>query len=376
MISSQVFIVVLYALVILTGVLGNIVVVFAVVHRRNPQTATSVFIASLAFSDVGLCAFSLPLQLHYQLTDNWFFGETLCRAIFAGFAVPMYVSTLTMLLIAYDRYRQIVYPLRDGLTFRNALALVAISLVGSVILSTPVVLFTSISVLSDPDLDIDRHYCVENWPNVEARISYGVLTFAFQFCVPLLVSAVLYYRIYVRLKTRPLRRQRDARRLNTNRILVAIVTLFLVCWSPWNLFSLVTEVDYGLVRGPNFKATDLLLKAFALGSSCVNPFLYCWLNANFRAELQTVASRLRIYGRATPGGASNRATFGRPLEDFASASGVAADVRSCRLSVANRSAAFRQPWNAVSTGGDRIRDRVTVAMTTVTAVVERGQSAV
>lgn len=372
----QVFIVVLYAFVILTGVLGNGVVVFAVVVRhRNLQTATSVFIASLAFSDVGLCAFNLPLQLHYQLTDNWFFGETLCRAIFAGFAVPMYVSTLTILLIAYDRYRQIVYPLHDGLTFRTALSLVAISLVGSVLLSTPVVFFTSISTLSDPDLDINRHYCVENWPNVEARISYGILTFSFQFCVPLLVSAVLYYRIYVRLKTRPIRRQRNARRLNTNRILVAIVTLFLVCWSPWNLFSLVTEVDYGLVRGPNFKATDLLLKAFALGSSCVNPFLYCWLNANFRAELQTVGSRLRIYGRATPG-TTNRGHFERPLEEFASASCVADDVRGCRLSVANRREAFSQPWNAVSTGGDRKRDRVTVAMTTVTAVVERGQSAV
>ena len=30
---------------------------------------------------------------------------------------------------------------------------------------------------------------------------------------------------------------------------------------------------------------DLLLKLFAMGSACVNPFLYGWLNDNFKKEL-------------------------------------------------------------------------------------------
>ena len=34
-----------------------------------------------------------------------------------------------------------------------------------------------------------------------------------------------------------------------------------------------------------FKLTDVLLKLFAKSSSCVNPFLYCWLNDSFRAEM-------------------------------------------------------------------------------------------
>jgi hypothetical protein len=68
----------------------------------------------------------------------------------------------------------------------------------------------------------------------------------------------------------------------TTRIIAAIVLLFLICWSPWNVHSLLAEVDRHVVNGPHFKLVDLTLKVFALGSAAVNPFLYCWLNANFR----------------------------------------------------------------------------------------------
>ena len=67
------------------------------------QSATHVFVVCLALSDLALCLFSLPVQLHYQLTDNWYLGSALCRIIFAAFAVPMYLSTITIMLIAVDR---------------------------------------------------------------------------------------------------------------------------------------------------------------------------------------------------------------------------------------------------------------------------------
>jgi len=68
------------------------------------QSATHVFVVCLAVSDLALCLFSLPVQLHYQLTDNWYLGSALCRVIFAAFAVPMYLSTVTIMLIAVDRW--------------------------------------------------------------------------------------------------------------------------------------------------------------------------------------------------------------------------------------------------------------------------------
>jgi len=67
------------------------------------QSATNVFVACLALSDLALCVFSLPVQLHYQLTNTWYFGHALCRVVFAAFAVPMHLSTCTIMFIALDR---------------------------------------------------------------------------------------------------------------------------------------------------------------------------------------------------------------------------------------------------------------------------------
>ena len=80
------------------------------------------------------------------------------------------------------------------------------------------------------------------------------------------------------------RRRRGGRK--TSRLLFAIVANFVACWLPWNIFSLIVELDRTAVRGSLVRIIDLGLKVFALaGSACVNPFFYCWFNDNFRVEL-------------------------------------------------------------------------------------------
>ena len=285
----------LYVAVILIGTVGNTVVVYVVARHRKMHNVTNILIANLALSDVGLCVFSLPTQLYYQLTDYWIFGELLCRLIFSAFAVPVYVSTLTILLIAYDRYWLIVYPLKERMSIKMAMMLLVLTSVTSVLLSTPVMCFTSLHKVHQPDLSIHRNYCVEQWPNDMARKVYSVLTFAFQFCFPLFVTALLYWKIYLRLRQRPTNRFNAERKQRTNNILIAIVILFISCWLPWNVFSLVTELDRSFVQGPHFKFMDLILKVFAMSSACVNPYLYCWLNENFRKELDNMAIKMHIY---------------------------------------------------------------------------------
>lgn len=285
----------LYIAVILIGTVGNTVVVYVVARHRKMHNVTNILIANLALSDVGLCVFSLPIQLHYQLTDHWIFGEVLCRLIFSAFAVPVYVSTLTILLIAYDRYWLIVYPLKERMSIKMAMMLLVLTSVTSVLLSTPVMCFTTLHKVHQPDLRIHRSYCVEQWPNHIARKVYSLLTFAFQFCFPLLVTALLYWKIYLRLRQRPTNRFNAERKQRTNNILIAIVILFIICWLPWNVFSLVTELDSSFVQGPHFKFVDLILKMFAMSSACVNPYLYCWLNENFRKELDNMAIKMHMY---------------------------------------------------------------------------------
>ena len=56
-----------YVLVIVVGTLGSLLVIVSVVGTRQMWTATNVFIANLAFTDLFVCALDLPLSLHYQV---------------------------------------------------------------------------------------------------------------------------------------------------------------------------------------------------------------------------------------------------------------------------------------------------------------------
>ena len=307
---------VIYIVIILVGLVSNaIVIVVAAKMRKKAQTVTNVLVVNLALSDLGLCTFSLPIQLHYQLTDRWVFGEPLCKVVFSAFALPMYLSTVTILLIAIDRYWLIIYPFKDRLSVRTALILVSVNVIGTVVMSMPVMHFTSLYVIDDPDLDLHKNLCIESWPSIMERQVYSVLTFIFQFCLPLVLTTGLYLRIYTRLRKRPLatRQHRSSsssssshpphpsiRTNKTNKILIAIVANFIACWLPWNLFSLVTEIDHTTVRGPHFKLVDLSLKGFAMGSACINPLLYCWLNDNLKKDLSAIAVKLKIYAAREP----------------------------------------------------------------------------
>ena len=286
----------LYIAVILIGITGNTIVIYVVVRNKHMQNVTNILIANLALSDISLCIFSLPIQLYYQITDHWIFGEALCRVVFTAFAMPMYVSTLSILLIAYDRYWLIVYPLKERMSIKMAIMLIVVTGILTMMLAIPVMCFTSVKHLDDPSINVYRKYCVENWPNGASRKAYSAITFSFQFCLPLIITGTLYSKIYQRLQHRPSTRITTVdRKQKTNKILLAIVILFVVCWLPWNVFSLLTELNPHAVKGSHFKFVDLLLKLFAMSSACINPFLYCWLNENFRKELSQLAVRLHVY---------------------------------------------------------------------------------
>ncbi|KAK2191745.1 hypothetical protein NP493_46g01100 [Ridgeia piscesae] len=283
-------VVALYVFIIVLGIVGNSIVIYIVAKNAKMRNVTNLFIASLSVSDIILCVFSLPLQLHYQLTDQWVFGGFLCHAVFAAFAVPMYTSTLTIFLIALDRYWLIVHPLTDRMRKRTAMLLLAVSILLPVAVSIPIMLYTSLHVISDPTLRISRTYCIEDWPSDTGRKLYSILTFTFQFCVPLVFTTILYFCIWSRLKQRSLLvvLPGSGGMQKTTKILTAIVVVFILCWLPWNMFSLVTELNYKRVHGAHFKLIDVLLKLVAKSSSSINPLLYCWLNENFRKELNLI----------------------------------------------------------------------------------------
>ena len=61
----------LYALMILFGASGNLLVILVVIRNRAMRTARNVFIVNLAVSDLMLCVITMPLTLVEILYQTW-----------------------------------------------------------------------------------------------------------------------------------------------------------------------------------------------------------------------------------------------------------------------------------------------------------------
>lgn len=314
-----------YVAVIFLGTVGNILVIFVVVRRPEMWTATNVLIANLAFADVFVCSFALPVSLYHQLMADWMFGSAMCRAIPTVYGIVVCASTLTLTAIAVDRYILIVFPMTVKMSTRAAVCLVVVIALSSVLVALPIAVFSQYRVVADTELRFARRLCVERWPSKEARKTYTVLTVVVQYFAPLLLIAVLYSRIFRRVRSRiggggggggssslsKSGASRRRRRRRTNVMLVAVVAVFAVAWTPYQLFSVIFEFRRGLVVGRYFVLGDLVLRAIAMSSSCINPFLYGWLNENFRSAFVDILGRfLPIRGGKSTSGSTGRAPIG------------------------------------------------------------------
>ena len=289
--SWRIFIITLYSVVIVIGFIKNLVVFTVIVRSKQLHTVTNIFIGTLALSDIMLCVFNLPFQLHYQVTAYWSFGPVLCRVIMPLFAVPIFVSTAAMLMIAIDRYMLIVYPFMSRMTNQMAICIVVSIVILTVCFAIPAIFHMDLHQVDIPEINYHTSQCIEMWSLTE-QLMYSMGVFFVQFAIPLVIVAVLYFRIYLVLKNRPNKRNDTQKNQKTNKILMAIVLLFTIFWLPWNLFSLILASKGNVISKTSFrpyiKMTDLLLKIIAMSTACINPYLYGWLNDNFRNGLKNI----------------------------------------------------------------------------------------
>jgi len=117
---------------------------------------------------------------------------------------------MNLVMIAVDRYILIVCPLRRKMSVSVAVSSVVAIAVAATCASLPLSLYADQVRIEDPILGIDRSYCTERWPTIEGRRLYTVLALVGQSIVPLVVIVLLYYRIFVRLRTRPTNKGKQA----------------------------------------------------------------------------------------------------------------------------------------------------------------------
>lgn len=124
------------------------------------------------------------------------------------------------------------------------------------------------------------------------------MTATMQFILPFFIIAFCYVRVSFKLNdrarckpgsknTKKEEADRDRKR-RTNRMLIAMVTIFGVSWLPLNLINLLNDIYIPTGTWKYYYLAFFMVHALAMSSTCYNPFLYAWLNDNFRKEFKQV----------------------------------------------------------------------------------------
>lgn len=292
LVGVQVILILAYSTIIVFGVTGNSLVIYVVYKFRNLHTVTNYFIVNLAVADLLVNTLCLPFTLMYTLYGEWKFGQVMCYLLPYSQGLAVHVSTITLNVIALDRYRSIVYHMETKMSKDMCIVVIAITWVASAILASPLAIFREYVTFDlTPEQTIQG--CAEKWPGSSADGTiYSIAMFFLQYGLPLSIISFAYTRIWNKLRNHVSpsggRSDRHQRRQKTTKMLVAVVVVFTVSWLPFHAFQLAVDIDSSVLEMKDFKLLYTAFHIVAMCSTFANPILYGWMNRNYRRSFVAV----------------------------------------------------------------------------------------
>ena len=130
-------VIICYTIIICVSFCGNLLVLKVIFGKRKMRTTTNLLIASLAMADFLTTTLNIPFNVSRFLLFNYPFGRVLCVLVPFIQVTCVYVSTLTMGVIAIHRFWTIMSTSSVGgkslSTFRLGVIIVVVWIAASVL---------------------------------------------------------------------------------------------------------------------------------------------------------------------------------------------------------------------------------------------------
>nr|AKA95275.1 adipokinetic hormone receptor 1D [Crassostrea gigas] len=288
--------------VFLIGALGNIASFVTLLCSKNRKSPTNFFLLHLSSADL-LVMFVIPVgEMIHNATIAWLGGNFLCKLYHFLWNFGQYVATFLLCCISIDRYLAFVFPLRSlTQSPRTRSFMAATAWVLSAILSAPEsVIF---HVETHPKYRTFRQCVTFNFfPSHNHELAYNLFNLITLYALPLLIITTSYSLILweISKKTKQckeetkclstrsrLRRSSvgnmERARIRTLKMTLVIVSVFVICWTPYFVLSAwwwfdsdsASQLDPKVQRG---------LFLFAVSNSCMDPIVYGMFTINFKRE--------------------------------------------------------------------------------------------
>ncbi|KAG8521576.1 CX3C chemokine receptor 1 [Galemys pyrenaicus] len=275
---GTVFLSIFYSVVFAFGLMGNLLVVFALTNTRKSRSITDIYLLNLAFSDLLFVA-TLPFWTHYLVNEQGL-HNAVCKLTTAFFFISFFGGIFFITIISVDRYLAIVLA-ANSMNNRTVPHGVTISLgvwATAILVATPQFMFTKQS----------ENECLGDYPEV-LQDFWPVLchmeTNFLGFLIPLLIISYCYFRILQTLFS-----CKNHKKAKAIKLILLVVIVFFLFWTPYNIMiflETLTLYDF-------FPSCDMRKKlrlalnvteTIAFVHCCLNPFIYAFAGEKFRRYL-------------------------------------------------------------------------------------------
>uniref|UniRef100_A0AAX7SQQ0 G-protein coupled receptors family 1 profile domain-containing protein n=1 Tax=Astatotilapia calliptera TaxID=8154 RepID=A0AAX7SQQ0_ASTCA len=274
----------IFSLVFLLGVPGNLFIVWSILARCRQRSVTTLLILNLACADGFLMALSIFFII-YLAMQSWVFGNTMCKIVFYLCNSNMYASVFLITLMSVNRLLAVVFPhtLYHLITRKVVKRVILGTWVLVMAISIPSLVFRDVKKETD-DMNQTTYVCAPNHTlRRHVRFEYAFQTVA-GFIIPYAIIITSYVLILKRL-----RETRFQRNIRSEKLILAIVIMFGLFWLPYHVINLI---QVAAAWYPKDSATRKRLQDFAdltravtsalsFISSCANPVLYTFAGKSY-----------------------------------------------------------------------------------------------
>ncbi|XP_043276709.1 cardioacceleratory peptide receptor isoform X2 [Venturia canescens] len=270
-------------------VAGNTAVLAGLLLGKRRKSRMDFFIKQLALADLLVGLISVLTDIVWRTTVAWHAGNVACKLVRFSQVVVTYSSTYVLVALSIDRYDAITRPMSFSGSWWRARALVAAAWGLSIFFSIPIIF------LYEEKLIQDKVQCwIDLGSPISWRIYMSLVSFTL-FIAPTIIISGCYMVIVATIWTQSSALRdgptRDTRRassrgliprakIKTVKMTFVIVFVFILCWSPYIVFSLLQV--YGHV--PNTQtniAVATFIQSLAPLNSAANPIIYCLFSTQF-----------------------------------------------------------------------------------------------
>lgn len=290
--NSLVLIPVVYSLVLVVGLLGNILLLAVLAQRRQSWRVSDTLILHLGIADI-LLLVTLPLRAA-QAGNNGLCSGIVCKICGAVFSMNFLCGIFLLAYISLDHYLSTVHAVQ--VYSRRKPRSVHITCLSAWLLSLLLAIPDWIFLEANGDANEKKIPCVHSYSG-SARMSSRLFHHVVGFTVPAAVLIFCCASILLRLQCscKALQKQRAAV------LILPLVGVFSLCWVPYNFTAIVDTLmsDTEKPRDEYLKTALLATTVLGCVHACVRPLLYLGLCRNFRKRSLALLRCVTVESRSS-----------------------------------------------------------------------------